>query len=106
MAWNCVKYCLTLHRTTWNLPFRLNEPVPEPSHLTKVSGKGMGAAPLPTKQVGQVQSQEAMNDSTQPLNRTSVSPLLIVMLVALAIFPFVVRFLPPEFRHYLDLLYR
>ena len=66
----------------------------------------MSTAPLPTKQVDQMHTHDAMNDAAQNVRKSSVSPLLVVMLAALAIFPFVVRFLPPEFRHYLDLLSR
>lgn len=63
----------------------------------------MSTAPLSTKQVEKMHNVKSMNVQQM---KNSVSPLLAIMLGVLAIFPFVVRFLPVEFRHYLELLFR
>ena len=45
-------------------------------------------------------------EAYSPEKKTSVNPLLVVVFVSLAVFPFIVRFLPLGFRQYLEVLFR
>jgi hypothetical protein len=66
----------------------------------------MATAPLPKKVDNMLHAQESSTSTLGRAASSSLSPVLVVMLMALAVYPFAVGFLPTTLQQYLGSLFR